>query len=93
MNQRWKLIRDYRTFAKGKKLPPYELYDLKADHNETNNLFSKSEEFSENLIVSLENWQKKNSPTWSTDETDLENSIENFSPELKSQLKELGYLE
>ena len=89
-NQRWKLICNYETRKRG--IPVYELYDMKNDPNEINNLFNQKKNISEILILLLQDWQKENTPKLQKGTIDEEFSIENIDPEIKRQLKALGYI-
>jgi arylsulfatase A-like enzyme len=91
-DQRWKLICNYETKIKNIKIPVYELYDMKNDPNEINNLFNKKKNIAKKLILLLQDWQKENTPKLQKGTIDEEFSIENIDPEIKRQLKALGYI-
>jgi len=91
-DQRWKLICNYQTKIKNKKLPVYELYDLQNDPNEINNLFNQRKDLAEKSILLLQDWQKENTPRLKKDMIHKEHSIENIDPKIKKQLKALGYI-
>ena len=91
-DQRWKLVCNYETQLKKRKIPVYELYDMKNDPNEINNLFNKKKNIAKKLILLLQDWQKENTPKLQKGTIDEEFSIENIDPEIKRQLKALGYI-
>jgi arylsulfatase A-like enzyme len=90
--QRWKLIHNYQRLTKKRRLPVYELYDLKNDLNEVNNLFEKKKALAKNLISLLQEWQKENTGILSEDAVSLEESMDKIPPETLEQLKALGYI-
>jgi arylsulfatase A-like enzyme len=91
-DQRWKLICNYETKIRNIKIPVYELYDLKNDPNEITNLFNQKKKIAENLVLLLQDWQKENTGKLQKDMIDEGYSIENIDPEIKEQLKALGYI-
>jgi hypothetical protein len=92
INQRWKMIHNYQTSVRKQELPVYELYDLRTDPNEINNLANKKQKVVNNLILLLEDWQNKNTLHPAKDDTSQAYSIGSIPPELEIQLKALGYL-
>jgi arylsulfatase A-like enzyme len=94
-DNRWKLIQNYeRTlFNFDGELPAYELYDLKNDGNEINNLIDQKGDMAERLTLLLQGWQEENTLTLQKDLTKEELSIEKIDPEIKDQLKALGYID
>ena len=94
-NQRWKLIYNHvRTFLNyNGKFPLYELYDLKNDPNELNNIFDKKRDMAEQIISLFQDWQKKNTSKLQNDTTHEKFSMENIDPTITNQLKALGYID
>jgi arylsulfatase A-like enzyme len=93
--QRWKLIYNHvRTFLNyNGKFPLYELYDLKNDPNELNNIFDKKRDMAEQIISLFQDWQKKNTIKLQNDTTQEKFSMENIDPAITNQLKALGYID
>ena len=94
-NHRWKLIQNYeRTLLNfDGALPVYELYDLKNDANEINNLIDQKGDIAKRATLLFQSWQKENTQTLQKDITKKELSIEHIDPEIKDQLKALGYID